>query len=60
AWMKGRRSDVDHLLVELGVQVSWHPIAEQCFYGSHRVRYLCRHARHDGCHCIGNPALGRR
>jgi hypothetical protein len=56
AWMKGRRSDVDRSLVEPGVKVTWHAVAQQCFHGPHRVRHPCCHARRDGCHCLGDPA----
>jgi transposase-like protein len=34
AWMKGRRSDVDLSLGELGVKVTWHTMAHQCFHGA--------------------------
>src|SRR5712692_2927379 len=38
--MKGRRSDVDHSLVEPGVQVPWYPIAQQYFHGVHTVSVI--------------------
>src|SRR5713101_1466774 len=44
AWMKGRRSEVDRSLVEPGVKVTWHAIAQQCFHSPHRVRHTCCHA----------------
>ena len=56
AWMKGRRSDVDRSLVELGVQVMWHARAQPFCHGPHRVRQTCCHARRDACPCLGDPA----
>ncbi len=56
AWMKGRRSDVDRSLVELGVHVMWHARAQPFCHGPHRVRQTCCHARRDDCSCLGDPA----
>ena len=44
ACIKEPRSDVDRSLVELGVKVAWHAIAQQDFHGLHRVRHTCRHS----------------
>ena len=44
ACIKEQRSDVDRSLVELGVKVAWHAVAQQDFHGPRRVRHPCRYS----------------
>src|SRR5262249_38839013 len=42
--IKEQRSNVERSLVELGVKVAWHAIAQQGFHNPRLVRHTCRHS----------------
>jgi hypothetical protein len=44
ACIKEQRSDAERSLVELGVKVAWHAMAQQGFHDPRLVRHTCRHS----------------
>src|SRR5215813_9514424 len=44
ACIKEQRSDAEYSLVELGVKVAWHAMAQQGFHDPRLVRHACRHS----------------